>query len=252
MPRPVKRRKICCEPIVCEFIPIQTEQKDPVYLTMDEYETIRLIDKEGMSQEECSVQMQVARTTAQQIYNQARGKLAKALVEGRTLRIEGGVYEYCNGIHPFCTVCNCQQREKAMGFMVKKGEYTLRVAVTYENGVIFQHFGHTKQFKLYDVQENAVTNTQIIESGESGHSALAGFLKDLKVDTLICGGIGQGAQEALSELGIQVYGGVDGKADEAVEQLLQGNLHYQANIQCNHHQEDGAHHSCGNHRCGEH
>ena len=90
-------------------------------------------------------------------------------------------------------------------------------------------------------------DTQIIQCGDCGHTALAGFLKGLRVDTLICGGIGQGAQEALSKLGIQIYGGVDEKADEAVEKLLQGFLVYKPDVKCNHHHEHEGHHRCGNH-----
>ena len=128
----------------------------------------------------------------------------------------------------------------------------MKIAVTYEDGSIFQHFGHTKQFKLYDVQERIVVHTQIIECGDCGHSALAGFLKDLSVNVLICGGIGQGAQDALSRLGIQIYGGVDGNADDAVERLLQGSLEYKQNVKCTNHHEHGEHHRCGSHPCEKH
>ena len=100
----------------------------------------------------------------------------------------------------------------------------MRIAVTYENGNIFQHFGHTEQFKLYDIQETQIVKDQIIDASGSGHGALAGFLTENGVDTLICGGIGGGAQMALSEAGIQLYGGVSGSADEAGKRLLGGSL----------------------------
>ena len=100
----------------------------------------------------------------------------------------------------------------------------MRIAVTYENGNIFQHFGHTEQFKLYDIQETQIVKEQIIDASGSGHGALAGFLTENGVDTLICGGIGGGAQMALSEAGIQLYGGVSGSADEAVKALLNTNM----------------------------
>lgn len=125
----------------------------------------------------------------------------------------------------------------------------MKIAVTYENGTIFPHFGHTEQFKVYDITEDRkIAGTQIVDTNGSGHGALAGMLADLKVDTLICGGIGAGAQMALSEAGIQLYGGVSGSADEAVKALLKGTLSYDPNVHCDHHGHE--HHEQGYH-CGE-
>ena len=128
----------------------------------------------------------------------------------------------------------------------------MRVAVTYENGEIFQHFGHTQQFKVYDVINGKVTASHVVSTNGSGHGALADLLGVLKADVLICGGIGGGAQAALAEAGIKLYGGVSGNADQAVEALLAGNLEYNPNVQCNHHGEHhhGESHTCGNHGCG--
>ena len=100
----------------------------------------------------------------------------------------------------------------------------MKVAVTYENGDIFQHFGHTEQFKIYETADGTVKNSEIVSTNGSGHGALSGFLKEHGADTLICGGIGGGAQEALKEAGITFYGGVSGDADQAVEDLLKGCL----------------------------
>ena len=100
----------------------------------------------------------------------------------------------------------------------------MKIAVTYENGQIFQHFGHTEQFKVYNVENGAVTSSAVEPTNGSGHGALAGFLVGLGVDTLICGGIGGGAIAALNEAGITLYAGVAGDADAAVEALLAGNL----------------------------
>ena len=86
----------------------------------------------------------------------------------------------------------------------------MRIAVTYEDGNIFQHFGHSEQFKLYDVEDGKIVNTQVVDTNGQGHGALAGFLTGAKVDVLICGGIGGGAQNALAQAGIQLYGGVAG------------------------------------------
>ena len=106
MSRPRKCRKVCCLPKVNEFHP-KDGNKAMMNLTVDEYEAIRLIDKEGFSQEECAGYMQVARTTVQQIYTQARHKIALALVDGRPLKIEGGEYQLCNGEEEFCDCGGC-------------------------------------------------------------------------------------------------------------------------------------------------
>ena len=129
----------------------------------------------------------------------------------------------------------------------------MKIAVTYENGLIFQHFGHTEQFKIYDVENGEVKNSIVVSTNGSGHGALAGFLKTNGVDTLICGGIGGGAKNALAEAGITLYGGCMGSADEAVKALIENKLNYNANVECNHHGHDHEHgHDCGSHNCGEH
>ena len=130
----------------------------------------------------------------------------------------------------------------------------MRIAVTYENGNIFQHFGHTAQFKLYDVENGVITASQVVDTNGSGHGALAGFLAGSQVDVLICGGIGGGAQAALAKAGIQLYGGVSGSADEAVKALAAGKLSFDPDVHCDHHDhEHGAGgHTCGEHGCGSH
>ena len=124
----------------------------------------------------------------------------------------------------------------------------MRIAVTYDNGTSFQHFGHTRQFKLYDVDAGAVTAAQVVDAGGSGHGALAGFLQEHQVDALICGGIGGGAQTALAQAGIRLYGGVSGGADEAVQALLAGALDFDPQVHCAHHEQG---HTCAGHSCGE-
>lgn len=125
----------------------------------------------------------------------------------------------------------------------------MRIAVTYQDGQVYQHFGHTQEFKIYDVEDNQVISSKVIGTDGHGHGALAGFLKNLDVDIIICGGIGGGAQNALKQIGIQLYGGVQGDVDEVVECLLDGRLIYNDNVQCSHHE---SHHKCGDHGCGEH
>lgn len=126
----------------------------------------------------------------------------------------------------------------------------MRIAVTYENGEIFQHFGHTAEFKIYEVKENKIIRTDVIGTGTSGHGALSGMLSAIGVSVLICGGIGAGAQIALGKAGIKIYGGVSGNADKAVEAFIGGNLEYDPEAKCDHHGH-GDDHDCGEHGCGE-
>ena len=131
----------------------------------------------------------------------------------------------------------------------------MRIAVPYENGNIFQHFGRSEAFKFYDVADGAVTAAAVVSTNGSGHGALAGFLAAHHADAVICGGIGGGAQSALAEAGIHLYGGVSGDADSAVQALLENHLDYNPAVTCSHHDEhhDGAcgEHGCGDHSCGE-
>ncbi len=133
----------------------------------------------------------------------------------------------------------------------QKGSRIMRIAVTYENGQIFQHFGRTERFKLYDVADGKVINDQIVGTNGAGHGALAGFLKNAEVDVLICGGIGGGAQMAMQEAGITLYGGNTGSADEAVQAFLANNLAQNSTPTCDHHGH-GEGHNCGSHSCGNH
>ncbi len=126
----------------------------------------------------------------------------------------------------------------------------MKIAVTYAEGMIFQHFGHSQQFKIYEIQAGEILNTQVIDAGGSGHGALASVLAEQNVNMLICGGIGGGAQMALAQAGIVVFGGVMGDADDAVEAFLSGQLRFDPNVRCTHH-DHGAH-SCGEHGCGGH
>ena len=131
----------------------------------------------------------------------------------------------------------------------------MKIAVTYENGKVFQHFGHTEQFKLYDVEEGKVVSSQVVDTNGSGHGALASFLGEHGVDALICGGIGGGARNALAQAGIQLFPGASGDADAQVEALLADRLSYAPDTVCAHHHDHGEGHDCGSHHghdCGEH
>ena len=240
MPRPVKCRKVCHFPNVLEFFPTgDYEKKTPIVLTVDEYETIRLLDKKGYSQEQCAESMQIARTTVQRIYEIARKKIADALIDGHPLRIEGGDFRICDGQGSNCNLGGCYKQELYQKYAVEKGESIMRIAVTYENGQIFQHFGHTEAFKIYDVEEGKVVHSEVVDA--------------LNADVLICGGIGGGAQIALAAAGIKLFGGVSGDADKAVEAFINETLDYNPDVKCSHHEHShGEGHTCGEHGCGSH
>ena len=126
----------------------------------------------------------------------------------------------------------------------------MRIAVTYDDGLVFQHFGHTEAFKVYTVEDGKVVDSQVVSCDGQGHGALAGLLSDKAIDALVCGGIGMGAVNALSDYGIRVYAGVSGDADEAVERLLAGTLEYGTGANCSHHHEHEEGHGCHHHDDG--
>jgi len=258
MPRPQRCRRICQKPPIDTFYPENSQDETPIRLTLDEYEVIRLVDLEQQTHEQCAFQMDISRSTVQEIYESARRKLAACLVYGRTLMISGGNYRICGGQeNENCGSCcrklaqpaHCPDKQQK-----QKGLCTMKIAVTYENGQIFQHFGHTEQFKLYEILDGKITHTEVVDTNGSGHGALAGFLMQHGVDTLICGGIGGGAQMALAEAGIRLYGGVSGDADAAVNALLPDELAYNPDVRCNHHDHEHGEggHTCGHHGCGSH
>lgn len=266
MARPTRCRRICMEPLYNNFAPDASLSGEDVILTIDEYETVRLIDLEKLTHEQCARQMDISRTTVTELYESARYKIADTIVNGKRLHISGGHYRVCDGINSCCRKkCGKAAAAVTLSTMNKKGTGLMKIAVTYENGQIFQHFGHTEQFKLYTVENGEIVHEEVVDTNGSGHGALAGFLQNAGADTLICGGIGGGAQVALRDAGIQLYGGVSGNADDAVRALLSGNLSYNPDVRCNHHDHEhgegghscGSHegHSCGNHEghsCGNH
>ena len=129
----------------------------------------------------------------------------------------------------------------------------MKIAVTYDNGNVFQHFGRTEFFKVYEVEDNKVVSSEIIGSNGTGHGALAGLLAGQDVDVLICGGIGGGAQNALAQAGVELCAGAQGNTDQAVEDYLAGKL-VNTGSNCDHHHGEG--HDCGHHGeghdCGHH
>ena len=237
MPRPTRCRRIAQLPTYRSFSPDEIEPKEEVILSIDEYEALRLLDGENLTQEECAFRMNIARTTVTAIYDNARKKIADVIVNGKRLLIAGGCCEY--------------EPVKINQSIMDKRSSSMRIAVTYENGEIFQHFGHTEQFKIYDIQDGKIVSQQVIDTNGYGHGALAGFLNAVKADVLICGGIGMGAQMALSDAGIRLCAGVSGSADEAAKAFAEGKLEFGTDANCNchdHHHED----DCGHNHCNCH
>ena len=262
MARPQRCRRICRAPQYDSFGPEGCRNSESILLTLDEYEVLRLVDLEQKTHEQCAAQMDISRSTVTEIYENARRKLAACLVYGRRLVIAGGNYRFCGGREKAQCRQPCRHTKnqplddgcKQDSIEHATGGQTMKIAVTYDNGQIFQHFGRTEEFKIYDVTDGKITASEVVNTNGSGHSALAGFLMQNGVDVLICGGIGGGAQAALANAGIKLYGGVSGSADAAVQALLSGDLAYDPEVRCDHHDhEHGGHgHACGEHGCGGH
>lgn len=231
MSRPRKCRKVCSLPKSAGFLPVAGEDgKDAVFMTVDEYEAIRLIDKEKFSQEECVQYMNVARTTIQAIYTSAREKIAIALVEGRALKIEGGDYRLCDGQEEYCACGGCPKhrfrKEKASS--VNGEEKHMRVAIPLDEGkeAVCVSFGRAPYFLFADletqelkIEENPAANAQ----GGAGILA-AQFLVDNKIQVLITVRCGENSAEVFGEAGIAIYKSSVDLAKDNLELYKEGKL----------------------------
>ena len=218
MPRPRKNRKVCHFPRNLSFSPTELiGEKEPVLLTVDEYETLRLIDLEGFSQEGCGEWMGVARTTVQMIYASARKKLAQMLVEGRQLRIEGGDYRLCDGAKE-CTQNICFKKYYAKGY--GKPVSARRIAIPYAAGNIHRDFESAQQIKIYDILENQIIASRIVDTGENDSRMLPGILTALQTDVLIGDQISSGTKLALEAGGIRLVTGSSGDAEMVIAEKL--------------------------------
>ena len=161
MPRPPRCRQICGVPQVDTFCPNGCENTEPILLTLDKYEVIRLVDLEQQTHEQCAAQMDISRSTVQEIYESVRSKTAAYLVHGKPLHITGGNYRICGGQEAaHCGRCCWMQRTNMeKSGKTCKGDSIMKIAVAYENGQIFQHFGHTEQFKLYEAADGKITHS---------------------------------------------------------------------------------------------
>ena len=125
----------------------------------------------------------------------------------------------------------------------------MKIAVPFENGMVFQHFGRSEQFKFYEVENGAVLHSEVVSTNGQGHGALVGFLVQHGANVVLCGGIGTGAQVALMQAVIQMFGGISGLADVAVSNYLSGRLVFDPDVHCTHHDHDEGH-SCHEHKGG--
>ena len=252
MPRPRKCRRVCGMPEIQVFGPADAEQA--VVMTVEEFETIRLIDHLGDTQELCAQQMGVARSTVQSIYNQARRKLAEALVQGKCLRIQGGDYEICErrencGRHHGCHSCGGRRR-KIDG---TEEELQMKIAVASEGTQVTGHFGHCANFNIYEVEDQRVTGESSVDNPGHRPGFLPNFLADMGVTVIIAGGIGAHAIEIFADRGVQVVAGASGDAKAAAEAFLRGELKHDGSACHKHHHEHEHHegqehgHNCGGH-----
>ncbi len=244
MPRNKKCRRICLNVECRTFQAVGGEEK--TLLELDELEAMRLADYENMDQESAAEKMNVSRGTLQRILYSARRKVADALLNGRSILIESRERERtCCTTGPVCSRCYFHRQDAGALNQPCKGD-TMKIAVTCENDQVFQHFGHTPEFAIFEIVDGKINGMQKVPTGDSGHGALAGFLAERNVDLLLCGGIGGGAQQALAEAGIQLIGGVSGDVIKAVGDYLKGELKADPNFSCNHHHHEGGEHG---HNC---
>ncbi len=237
MPRPRKCRKVCCLPRNLGFVPEQPCEEAPVLLTVDEYEALRLIDREGFSQEQCGSYMDIARATVQQIYTSARKKIADALVEGRAIRITGGDYRLCDGKESYCGCGGCrkhrlscnhtaQQKEKRMKVMIPLDENKVDVCPTFARAPYFL-CGDENQVTIL---ENPAANAQ----GGAGLQA-AQFVVDQEAAALVTVRCGQNAADIFKLAQVKIYEAQGKDAKENLAACLNGTLaeltHFHAGFQ---------------------
>lgn len=220
MPRPSRTRRIFECPQYLEFAPVDDASHDIVTLTMDEYEVIYLVDYEHQTHVECAKCMDISRTTVTEIYERARFKIADSIVNGKRILIAGGNYRISDVEESACYKSK-RFNPHANELIEEKAEDTMRIAVTIaKDGSIFQHFGRSEEFKIYDIKEKRIVNSLVISTNGVSHGALVGFLMEAHVDVLICGGLGRGARVALNESGVELYPGIKGNVDDVIQLYL--------------------------------
>lgn len=209
MARPHKKRCISDRPKCNRFIP-EIDSYGEINLTLDEFETIKWIDAQGLSQENCASVMNVSRTTVQRAYASARNKIGIALVNGSSLNIEGG-HVNLGANSPFKNHTD-------------EGELNMKLAIGLNNDQVSMHFGSCNDFRIVTIEDGKAVKTEDIHDEVSTHHDRPQFLKDLGVEVLILGGIGRGAYNRLVPLSIECLNGAGLSADEALVQYLNKTL----------------------------
>ncbi len=226
MPRPRKCRKVCRLPDNNGFVPVHSNSgQEPIILNVDEYEAIRLIDREGFSQEQCGEYMHIARTTVQQIYTNARKKLADALVEGRPLQITGGDYRLCDGKEHDCRCGGCY-RHRRQPLTETKGGTSMKIAIPLDEDkksvcVVLAR----APFFLFceNGQESIVENPAAQAQGGAGIQ-VAQFLVDSSVNALITVRCGQNAADVFKAADMKIYKSANKAAADDLAALKDGKL----------------------------
>lgn len=226
MPRPRKCRKVCQMPRSLEFRPIDgNKEKEKIILTVDEYEAIRLIDKQGFSQEECSTYMKVSRATVQMIYNSARKKLAEALVSARSLRIQGGDYQLCDGEEEFCDCGGCKKHRRVWTH-VEKEDGKMRIAIPLDENKkdVCIVLARAPYFLFHeDGKDTVIENPAAAAQGGAGIQ-VAQFLVDNRIDALITVRCGQNAAEVFQAAEMKIYKSVNKVAADDLNAWKEGKL----------------------------
>lgn len=214
-------------PGIREFRPVgETSCEDAVVLTVDEYEAIRLIDRQGFSQEECSSYMQVARTTVQLIYNAARKKLADALVEGLPLRIEGGDYRLCDGNEEYCGCGGCRKHRCSFGRNTVQEGNTMKIAVPLDENRedVCIVLARAPYFLFREEGKDSIVENPAAQAEGGAGVQAAQFLVDSGVHALITVRCGQNAAEVFQAAGMKIYKSANKAAADDLKALEDGAL----------------------------
>ncbi len=233
MPRPSKRRKVCKLPGTKEFRPVgELHDEAIVTLSVDEFEAVRLIDRQGFSQEECGRYMQVSRTTVQTIYNSARKKIARALVEGMTLRINGGNYRLCDGDEEFCGCGGCARHRNGTTIVSDREEKPMKIAVSVEENKtdVCPFAARSPYFLLYENGTSDIVENPAAQAESGAGIQAAQFLIDNEVTHFIAVRVGGNAAEVFKAAGIPIYTSEHKTAAEDIAALEAGRLEEQKGV----------------------
>lgn len=252
MPRPRKWRCVAGVDGARIFKPagIPGDALAKVTLSLDGLEVLRLLDREGLTQEEAARSMGVSRSTVSRLAGQARRVVAEALVEGKALVIEGGPVAFARGLGPGCAGGIPAAGVGGEPLRATRAEdddegVSMIIAVPYADGMVNGHFGRTQAFLVAEAREGKVADMTLysVEGLQHNHGGLVSFLQSRGVEVVLAGGMGEPMQQALKQAGFALYCGVSGPAKEAVEAFLRGAI-TQSDATCGHHH--------GEHHHGEH